>query len=571
MKKEFTYFLILFAGIVGTIIFLELYHLSFQPSIKQLCVGGVFVLCFLLVIFITVASLTSEKKYRAALNMPDGSVRAIIALLSIVFFVLLSVVFFFTAPSGDGELPKQILTILGTLVTAICAFYFGAKATEQGSRMAQEAFKAQAEAAAPADVPLAIIQQAIAANRSNWLSQYSCTDIVAGKKMIQGTVQNTNCIVFVVATKTDAAGSASIPASISYNSGGTSYMIPTDVQAAPSASNVVPLPDDGQSDVLMRSAIRDNYVSWKARYPNIIGCTVGLKKTGGALVPVKCLIFKVNGKVGADTLGAGAIPATITYQGTSFPTDIVDTGSISALGIVQPGDNFNPARLGTSVSRDNSSEFGTASLKVKIPRPGDFFDYYLLSCFHVLYPERLDPLLFSNLQQTVTNVISDPSTLVSIPAKSYLSANPASAPVLQGYVRNGIISPMMDAAIAQINDPDLAQTIFDNTLINGEVSSNSLSVGQMLYIYGCVSGKLNGTISDLQCERTDVLLTNGQITFSYTFNELIEVAVPCQQGDSGAPVLTSHGDLVGIITAGNGNSSYVIPFPNIKNTLSVQL
>jgi hypothetical protein len=570
--KILIYILVFIGGAVLTALSFDIAAHGFQINTQEFCVGAVFIICVLLVTFIILSGFTTVKKNMAALNLPDGSVRAIIALLSIIFFVLLAVIFYFGPQGGDNELPKQILTILGTLVTAVCAFYFGAKATEQGNKIAQDAFKMQTSASAlsSSGISLDIIQEAIDANKTNWLTLYGCTDIKAGKKSISNAVQDTNCIVFVVIRKSNNGTAKPIPPTIDYSAKGISYTIPTDVQNVADTSAM----DDATADTFMRSAIKDNYTAWKASYPNIVGCTVGIKKTNGALVAVKCIVFKVNGKVSPTALGGtGIIPPTIVYQDVLIPTDVLDTSPATSLSIItQPGDNFTPARIGTSVSRDNSKEFGTVSLKVKIPRPAGVFDSYLLSCFHVLYPERIIPSLFdANLQQTINSTGSDATTLVSIPAKPYLTGNPGSSAVLKADIRIGTISPMMDAAIAQINNPDLIQTTFDNTIITGEADIDTLVVGQPLNVFGCVSGKLNGTVSDLQSERTDVLFSGGGIVFEYTFYQLIEVAVPCQQGDSGAPVLTGDGKLVGIVTAGNGNHSYIIPFPNIKTTLSIQL
>lgn len=572
MKKVFYYVLVFFTGILLTIILSNFFGTSLKLTSQQFCLGGIFFICFLIVVFITVSGLNSVKTNKAALNFPDGTIRAIIALLAIIFFVLLSVVFYFVQVPAGADLSKQILTILGTLVTAVCSFYFGSKATEQGNKIAQETFKIQADASNPSpatNVPQDIVEQAINANKASWLGQYNCTDIIAGKKTSGGNIQNINCIIFLVTTKSDNPAKSVIPPVIPYTSDGVNYIIPTDVRTQESGT----VTDDASMDALMRAAIKENYSNWKAQYPNIIGCSVGIKKTAGALVPLKCLVFKVNGKVSASTLGQSAtIPSAIVYHGVSIPTDVIGTDQVTALAITQPGDNFVPARLGTSVSRKNSEEFGTASLKVRIPRPGGVFDSFLLSCFHVLYPEKISPELFdANLQQSVNSSGSDQAIAISIPAAPYLTENPGSAVVLQGFVRRGIISPMMDAAIAQIDPAQLDQKAFDNTLVLGEADIDTLSIGQSLDVYGCVSGKQNGVLTDLRSERTDVLLSNSQETFSYTFNQLIEVAVPCQPGDSGAPVLTRNGLLVGIITAGNGSHSYILPFSYIKNTLSIQL
>lgn len=68
-----------------------------------------------------------------ALGLPDGSIRAIIALLLIVIFAIISVHFFDqirVKDQANAGIANQIITILGTLVTAITSFYFGSRTAE---------------------------------------------------------------------------------------------------------------------------------------------------------------------------------------------------------------------------------------------------------------------------------------------------------------------------------------------------------------------------------------------------------------------------------------------------------
>jgi len=116
------------------------------PSRHDQCfaIASIAFLCLLLIIFLFVAAFFQSKKNgNEALGLPKGSVRAIIAILFIVFFMLLAVIFYFdeNMNTHNADLAKQILTILGTLVTAVSAFYFGSKATEQGHTIAMDAFK----------------------------------------------------------------------------------------------------------------------------------------------------------------------------------------------------------------------------------------------------------------------------------------------------------------------------------------------------------------------------------------------------------------------------------------------
>ena len=85
-----------------------------------------------------------------------------------------------------------------------------------------------------------------------------------------------------------------------------------------------------------------------------------------------------------------------------------------------------------------------------------------------------------------------------------------------------------------------------------------------------MSGLIKGTVVDLaQC--TEVEMLGPGYSFDYQFDDLIVVKASCLPGDSGAPVLTGNGEVVGILAAGDADYAYVIPFLFIKNNLKITL
>ncbi|MES1159853.1 MAG: hypothetical protein ABUM51_03785 [Bacteroidota bacterium] len=192
----------------------------------------------LIVIFLLIyVARKSPKDKQFALGLPDGSVRAIIAILAIVFYILASVSL--SLLSTRSTIPTDVTKTLGTLVVAISAFYFGSKTAEQGSKTATENLTTILNNTPPGatdntanNVPLAIIQQAITANKTTWMGVYNCTNVIPGKKKTQDTQHDVDCIVFVVKEKfSPETGSPvkPIPPIIPYSSGGKQYNIPTDV------------------------------------------------------------------------------------------------------------------------------------------------------------------------------------------------------------------------------------------------------------------------------------------------------------------------------------------------------
>jgi hypothetical protein len=84
----------------------------------------------------SVLGLTSKKE---ALGLPDGSVRSIIALMLLVLFSILAIYLYNSVAHGGltdasakdaVDIAKQLITLLGTLVTAVASFYFASNAVE---------------------------------------------------------------------------------------------------------------------------------------------------------------------------------------------------------------------------------------------------------------------------------------------------------------------------------------------------------------------------------------------------------------------------------------------------------
>ncbi len=69
---------------------------------------------------------------REALGLPEGSVRAMIALMLILLFAIATLYIYGTITPANSDVGKQLITTLGTLVVAVAAFYFGSKAVQAG-------------------------------------------------------------------------------------------------------------------------------------------------------------------------------------------------------------------------------------------------------------------------------------------------------------------------------------------------------------------------------------------------------------------------------------------------------
>lgn len=93
-------------------------------------VMGLFVTLALVAVTYSLADLTDETQ---ALGLPEGSVRAVIALSLIVIFAIFAIYLHQSLLSAEPDSPandfaKQVFTFISTLVTSVSSYYFAARA-----------------------------------------------------------------------------------------------------------------------------------------------------------------------------------------------------------------------------------------------------------------------------------------------------------------------------------------------------------------------------------------------------------------------------------------------------------
>ncbi|TAW03849.1 hypothetical protein ELI20_37220 [Rhizobium ruizarguesonis] len=170
----------------AAIYFLQASNISAVVGLPMLSIGAVIVLMILLCLMAVIFSTFGLQDKTQALALPEGSIRAVIALMLIVLFAILSIYLYgslasrqlsymgalesntrdnlvklyggeniISAPNADGknvdvwlqqtsspagvDFAKQLLVLVGTLVTSICSFYFGSKTATQSYERAANA------------------------------------------------------------------------------------------------------------------------------------------------------------------------------------------------------------------------------------------------------------------------------------------------------------------------------------------------------------------------------------------------------------------------------------------------
>lgn len=190
-------------GALGVVFLLlmKLVNAGGSGSLPLLAIGGVVVLILLLTAVAMIFSILNLTNKDQAMGLPEGSIRAVIALSLIVLFAILSVFLFQSISTGGSsntvaqltsaeradfiktypnardiqsveskskpgtydvsyrsanasgeDFAKQLLVLLGTLMTAITSFYLGAGTVTSAVKAGGEAAAAAASAPAPSSI-----------------------------------------------------------------------------------------------------------------------------------------------------------------------------------------------------------------------------------------------------------------------------------------------------------------------------------------------------------------------------------------------------------------------------------
>lgn len=134
------------------------------PVLVVIGVMALFATLALVAVTFAVAGLTDPKQ---ALGLPEGSVRAAIALSLIVIFAITSIYLYSSLKDAKAESPsvdfaKQVFAVVGTLMTAVASFYFASRASASATTAAVSAPKlisltpTQASTAGSPTVPVQI-------------------------------------------------------------------------------------------------------------------------------------------------------------------------------------------------------------------------------------------------------------------------------------------------------------------------------------------------------------------------------------------------------------------------------
>jgi hypothetical protein len=125
-------FVVVQAALLALLAFLTLNPKINDTNVFALILVGsvVFLMTSLFIIAGAFAQLNLTDR-RQALGLPEGSIRAMIALILILVFIMFGSLLYSGAanPEEQSRLGQQLLTTIGTLVVAVAGFYFGSATT----------------------------------------------------------------------------------------------------------------------------------------------------------------------------------------------------------------------------------------------------------------------------------------------------------------------------------------------------------------------------------------------------------------------------------------------------------
>jgi len=137
--------IILMAALIALSWWLSRTGNNLQVQLPVLAISGVVILLAMLALVSVFFAIFELDDKTQALALPEGSIRAVIALSLIVLFAILTVYLYGSligvgnAATPATDFAKQLLVLVGTLVTAVASFYFGSKAAPSVSPAAAAA------------------------------------------------------------------------------------------------------------------------------------------------------------------------------------------------------------------------------------------------------------------------------------------------------------------------------------------------------------------------------------------------------------------------------------------------
>ncbi len=308
---------------------------------------------------------------------------------------------------------------------------------------------------------------------------------------------------------------------------------------------------------ILAEAIKEKGKEWIDSFPYTTGLSVRNKISNGKELKDVVLTFKVTKKL--EKLDFGSIPESLYYVGKDgikyrILTDVLEEDMPSGNGgtIIDQ----EPFPIGNSISREN--DICTGSIGLVVSKNNDDNDY-IVSCFHVFCAPELR-------KNNKTYDGKNNSNRLSCASFKDDGTNDV------GYVVEGKMDIENDFAVGIVRK---GIKVDNGKLTLGIVPMSFGFVfpenkGDILTICGRTSGISKGKIKSHSASQT---ISYFRSTVSQYIHGLIEVEKFSEGGDSGTVAINEKNEIIGLIVAGNTDSSYILPIQDflIQNNYSLKI
>jgi hypothetical protein len=209
-------------------------------------------------------------------------------------------------------------------------------------------------------------------------------------------------------------------------------------------------------------------------------------------------------------------------------------------------DYNRPVRPGTSISAANHQGPGTLGCFVRDRTTGRIM---LLSNMHVL----------EKWNNVSTRLVLQPARF-----------NGGCSALSIGEFANGTLDHRMDAAVASLK-PGIA---YLNTFPNGTViagTNNVVAVGEVVWKYGCMSGRTQGKIASVNYATGVPHQGHGTVNFvnQYNITSASAFQIP---GDSGSVLMNGQNQVIGLLHGGRADGgALATPIDDVLNHLHIDV
>lgn len=309
--------------------------------------------------------------------------------------------------------------------------------------------------------------------------------------------------------------------------------------------------DEEMQKALLESLVADDLFWFQKKVTGYVGCGWGLKNDDRAY-GLAVSVF-VNQKAATAVLDK-----TIRYRGFDVPVDVKEVGTFHHHEYIMPSTpTIAPdiyKHVGGSISIAGNINYGTRSMFL-IDKNGN---RCLMTCFHVLLGDYKRDGKFP---------LSDQIEVFADCPSNSKEGNPYKRQVRSGLkVIEGQYNGFYDYAMVVLPaDASFNNIVYETRFSDYYLIENLKNlVNETVTIAGATSGLQKGKVLHV---KASLPVNDGHVCYNVVVAERLSSG-----GDSGAPVIDKNGKLVGIVVAGdNETSTLILPVTFLFTLLDYKL